>query len=147
MLLSLDEDKKGGFLVLDRGDDIVSSLDGIFALLKERGVVCDFVSLEGIGATDEMTLGFFSLEEGRYIEKNYEGDHEIVSFIGNILKSGDGAIKHHYHVAIASRDGETRSGHLISGKISVTLELALSIKKLALNRVYDEATKCNLIKK
>ena len=69
------------------------------------------------------------IEIGRYDGREYEKElispsSEILSLQGNVsMKEGEPFV--HLHVILADEDMNARGGHLFSGTVSMTIELAL----------------------
>src|SRR3989339_1684823 len=107
---------------LEKGDEIIESLTKLCA---EHGVQSATVS--GIGATDDVEIGFYDPKTEVYISRKFTADNiEIVSLTGNITLRG-GEPFPHIHILIANDDYQTYAGHLLSARISVTCEIILDI--------------------
>ncbi len=79
-------------------------------------------TIKGIGALQEAELGFFSSEKNGYETKSFEGDLEVISFLGNIsLKEGKPFF--HVHVSLGKKDFSVIGGHFVSGTVGATLEV------------------------
>ncbi len=104
---------------LDRGEEICDALCG-FA--REKGLTAG--SIDGIGALQDLELGYFDLSLKGYRRFHLDGSHELLSLMGN-LTMRDGSPFAHLHAVVADRDGEVKGGHLFSGTVSVTAEIFL----------------------
>jgi uncharacterized protein len=111
----------GFFLVLDQGDEV---LEGLTRFATETGVRA--ASLQGIGAVDRLTLGFYDLAATRYLRERWEEDLEVASLIGNIAVV-DGGPFPHVHGVFGRRDFSSIAGHVFEAVVSVTVELAVII--------------------
>ena len=131
--------ERGWFLRLERGEEIHETL-GRF--LAEKGI--GFGAVSAIGALDRAELGLYSLEQGEYLRRLFEGEYELVSLSGN-LSTVDGAPFAHLHVLIADENYEVRGGHLFSGRVSVTCEMDLVVHDGEVPRRDDAATGLKLM--
>jgi len=69
--------------------------------------------INGIGALQNVTLGFYDQVEKKYRSTAIDEPVEIVSLLGNISMK-DGSIFPHCHIAVANREHQTFAGHLMS---------------------------------
>jgi hypothetical protein len=118
---------------LDRGEDVLAELT---AYLHAHGICAGMVS--GIGAVTDIEVGAYVLDEGRYEKVQLDGDHELLSFSGNIAML-DGAAFVHPHVVVSDREGHARGGHLFSAVVAITVELIIIESDLSLSRRMDDA--------
>jgi uncharacterized protein len=109
----------GYFLVLDRGDEVLESLT---RFATETGVRA--ATLQGIGAVDRLTLGFYDLATTSYLRESWAEDLEVASVVGNIAVV-DGGPFPHVHGVFGRRDFSTIGGHVFEAVVSVTLELTV----------------------
>ena len=69
-----------GFMFrFEKGDELMSVL---MKFIADNQIV--FASFTLIGATSDVELGFFSLNDKNYHWKNFTGEYEIVGGVGNI---------------------------------------------------------------
>jgi uncharacterized protein len=106
-------------LKLEPGDEIIETLVGF---LKKHRVRSGF--LTAIGAGEDLTLGCFDLNTKTYHKRTFKGDHEIAALVGNTGWDGENPICH-IHAVISSPKFATFAGHLFSGRVTVTCEVAL----------------------
>jgi len=111
----------GFFLMMDRGDEI---LEGLTRFATETGVRA--ASLQGIGAVDHLTLGFYDLATTTYLRERWEEDLEVASLIGNIAVV-DGGPFPHVHGVFGRRDFSTVGGHVFEAVVSVAVEMTVLI--------------------
>ncbi len=119
------------FAVLGPGDQVISALED---LVSRNGIKA--ASFVAIGAFSSVTLGYFVRPSRSYEHLRYDEQVEVCSLVGNISWL-DGKPKVHAHCVIGFRDGSTRGGHLIEGKVWPTLEVRLEILPTELVRVLD----------
>lgn len=113
---------------LDRGDNIIEKLTA-FAI--ENNIASGKV--QGIGAVDWVKLGFFMYHNKEYIYKEYNEPLEVVSLIGNISYVDEKPFWH-IHGVFSNRDMNTVGGHLVEGRVSLTLELSVQISDTRIER-------------
>lgn len=115
---------------LEKGEEVNASLEKL-ASEHELG----FCAVSGIGALENVTLAYLGDE---LVKHQFQQRHEFMC-AGNIsLKDG----KHfaHIHAWLGSPDKTGKVGHLVSGKVSVTCELVLSVFERNVKRKIDPAT-------
>ena len=66
-------------LRIDRGEEILQAVSQVCEKENIR-----LGTVNGIGAVGEVTLGVFNREKFQYESKEYKGDFEIASCMGNI---------------------------------------------------------------
>jgi len=126
-------------LVFDTGDEVTKEL---LAFSRSRGITA--ASLTGIGAFQDVTLGYFELQQRDYRRIPISEQVEVLSLVGN-LAAGDDGPKLHAHVVVGKRDGTAHGGHLIEGRVRPTLEIVLVETPTRLRRRSDPATGLALI--
>jgi len=117
---------------LDRGEEIMASLT---RLVQEQDLRCG--SLLGIGAVEEVVLGFYDARSGEYLRRTFPGEWELVSLAGNIT-AVDGRPFVHAHAVLSDASFQCRAGHFFSGVVAVTAELHLRAAAVAVHRALDE---------
>ena len=125
---------------IDRTEEVQEKLKDL--ALKEN---IKLASIYGIGATDDFTIGLFSLTKRDYKEKNFKGEFEILSIIGSITTL-DGEYYPHLHISTSDSEGKVYGGHLKSAKISVTCELTINVIDGTVERQKDDYTGINIYK-
>lgn len=123
---------------LEKGDEICASLKKLAAA---EGIKC--ASVTGIGATDDFTVGVFSLEKSEYEKYSFTGNHEITNLTGNLSVMNSEEYVH-LHITCAGDGGAIRGGHLLGAVISLTAEIFVDIKDGVIDRKRDEALGINL---
>lgn len=127
-------------LRLDKGEEVVSSLIELAQREKIRTA-----NISGIGALSETIMGCFNGERKEFVGKEYRGDLELLSLLGNItVKDGEPYI--HLHIAIADETGMTFGGHLKSAIIGMTGEFFVQICDLSVDRRFDDSLGINVFK-
>jgi hypothetical protein len=95
---------------------------------------------QGIGALTKVELAFFCTGPKVYDRRFFNEEYELVCLNGN-LSAHDGLIIPHTHVALGDKNFQTISGHLVSGVVSVTVEILVTTIDLALSRKQDPILK------
>ena len=113
---------------LEKGDEI---FDSINTVIDEADI--KFGWINGIGALEHITLGSYSVEKKDYIKKEFKGEFELTSLVGNITtKNGSPFI--HLHVNVSDEQCNAYGGHLFSGTITATGELIIFLSDSYVNR-------------
>jgi predicted DNA-binding protein with PD1-like motif len=107
----------GFVLRLERGEEIVETLNAFAAAEDVRAGL-----VSGVGAAEQIELGFLVLGKRAYVRRLFAGEHEIAPLAGNFSEL-DGAPFLHAHVTIAGDDFAAYAGHLFRGVVTATLEV------------------------
>jgi len=137
--LKYRKEESGYLIKLSRGDILFES---ILSFGKSEGV--DSAFFWGIGAVEDVVLGYYDLENKEYIKRDFPGVWELVSLTGNLAKADDGPIIH-AHGVLSDPDNKTISGHIFGIKIAATVEIYLVPLKSGLERKFDEETGLKLL--
>jgi predicted DNA-binding protein with PD1-like motif len=117
----VNETPKTYVLVLDKGDEAVSTIHG-FAHDNSIGAA----QITAIGAFSDAVLGFFDWDKKDYRKIPIREQVEVVSFIGDIALGTDGEPSLHPHVVVSRADGSAMGGHLLEAHVRPTLEGVLT---------------------
>jgi predicted DNA-binding protein with PD1-like motif len=104
-------------LVLETGDEVVSTLEGF---LRENNI--NAAAIQGVGALSNGVVGWFSPKDRNYQRIPANGQMEVLSLLGNVALNEDEP-KLHAHVVLGSALGAVIGGHLIEGRVRPTLEV------------------------
>jgi len=126
--------------VFDIGDEIIA---GLTDLVRAEEVTA--ASLTAVGAVREATLGWYDLDEQEYRHIPIQEQAEVLSLIGDVAVGPDGKPAVHAHAVLGLRDGSTRGGHLLSGTVRPTLEVALTESPARLAKTYRPELGLSLI--
>ena len=126
-------------LVFDTGDEVTKEL-----LTFSRANGLEAASFTGIGAFQNVTVGYFDLQKRDYAHIPIGEQVEVLSLVGNVARGDDGP-KLHAHVVVGKRDGSAHGGHLIEARVRPTLEIVLVETPAHLRRRSDPATGLALI--
>jgi predicted DNA-binding protein with PD1-like motif len=107
---------------------------------KNRIMVATFTA---IGALKYAKLGFYDQRTHEYVETLLSAPQEIASCVGNIsMKEGEPFV--HAHAVLADRDGNTKAGHLLEGKVFAAEVHLIELVGTKLVRKNDAATGLSL---
>jgi predicted DNA-binding protein with PD1-like motif len=126
-------------LVFDKGDEPVGELE---RFARDHGVTA--ASFTGIGAFEEVVLGYFDRGRKEYEEIPVREQVEVLSLAGDVAVA-DGEPKVHAHVVLGKRDGTAHGGHLLRGRVWPTLEVILTESRAELRKTHDPETGLALI--
>ncbi len=104
-------------LRLSMGDDL---LDAITRAFRDRSV--RKAAFNVIGAVSHAVLGYYDPKIRQYANRDFSGDWEIVSCMGNVSEK-DGETFVHAHIALADEDYHCVGGHLMPGTEIFAAEL------------------------
>ncbi len=121
-------------VVLDPGEDAVGCL---LAFAQDHRITA--AALTGLGAFQDVTLGFFDIERKEYERIRIDEQVEVVTLVGNFATQ-DGAAKIHPHVVVAKRNGQAFGGHLLEAHVRPTLEVVVTEAPAELRRETDPKT-------
>lgn len=123
---------------LDKGEEVINSLK---KFCSEQKIYLGTVS--GLGAADKIVLGLFNTKTKKYFSKEFSGDFELTSVLGNISQM-NGEVYLHLHANISNENCQVFGGHLTSAKISGTFEGVIEKIDGEVNRKFNEEVGLNL---
>lgn len=126
-------------LRFSKGEELVSTLKEFCIQNK-----ITLGSLTGIGATNQVKIGFFDFSTKQYCSKTFSEDFEITSLIGSISMK-EGEIIPHIHITISSSNFHLYGGHLFEAFISATCEVILETIDGIIDRKLDPSTNLFLL--
>lgn len=127
-------------LIFDAGDEAMA---GLKEFAREHQLSAS--RFTAIGAFQSAILGYFDWESKDYEEIPVDEQVEVLSLLGDVAVK-DGVPKVHAHAVVGRRDGSTRGGHLIAGRVRPTLEVILTESPAHLRKEVDEESGLALIK-
>ena len=123
---------------LEVGDEITDCLK---LLSIREGITA--ATVQGIGAVDNTSIGYYSLEEKKYNSKVYNRQFEMISLNGNIsIKNGEPYL--HLHAAFSDENYSLIAGHLNYAVISITAEIFVTVLSGEISRCVSEKTGLNI---
>jgi predicted DNA-binding protein with PD1-like motif len=128
------------FVRIDKGEELIENLK---AICKELNITLG--SICGIGATDKVTVGLMNTKTKKYQSKEFTGDHEITSVLGNVTTM-NGEIYLHLHITLGNVEHKIIGGHLTSAVISATFEGIIDIIEGQITREYHDEVGLNLLR-
>jgi len=131
--------ENGYFLRLEKGEEVLSSIVQ-FAAKENIGSGAFF----GLGAINNIELGYYDLETRRYERKTFEEDMEVGNITGNIARL-NGKPFVHTHVTVSGKDLKAHTGHLFSAEVALTLELFVFAASVKIERKMDAQLGLNLL--
>lgn len=132
--MKFSETEFGYIVMLEPGEEVLTSLS---SFARARGIGC--AAIQGIGAATELTIGYFDRAQKDYVRKTLVGEYEVLSLSGTI-SSFERDPWVHAHIVVAGPELETMGGHLFSGRVTVTIELALTVSQKRVDRKEDPET-------
>jgi len=126
-------------LVCETGDEPVQEL--LDFAKREKLASGHFT---GIGAFEEVTLGYFDWSRKDYVRIPIHEQVEVLSLVGDIAVEGS-APRVHAHAVVGKRDGTAHGGHLLEARVRPTLEIILVQPPGHLRRRFDPRARLALI--
>jgi predicted DNA-binding protein with PD1-like motif len=106
-------------LVFETGDEAMAGLN---RFAREEAISA--ARFTAIGAFSHVVLGYFDWQRKEYERIPVEEQVEVLALTGDVaLERDEPAV--HVHVVVGRRDGSTRGGHLLEGRVRPTLEVML----------------------
>ena len=116
------------FLTLAKGDYINRTLETIADI---KGVGSAW--LNGIGAIENPEIGLYSMRDRSYHRKQFIGEYELTSLIGNITLKESKPFAHS-HITFSDTDYHVFGGHLFDAKITAAGEFIMHVNKSDITR-------------
>ena len=117
-------------------------VETIHQFLKDNKITSG--SISAIGATDDVTLGYFDIDKKEYVHKRFQEPFEILNLTGNVSMVDNDPFAH-LHIILGREDFSTIGGHLVKANISVTCEIYLTAFDIRIERVLDPETNLKLL--
>lgn len=121
-------------VVLDTGEEAVACL---LDFARQHEITGG--ELTGLGAFQDVTLGFFDTDSKDYERTRLDEQVEVISLVGNFATK-DGEAKLHPHVVVSKRDATAWGGHLLEAHVRPTLEVVVTEVPTQLRRKTDPET-------
>ncbi|OGH13319.1 MAG: hypothetical protein A2687_05005 [Candidatus Levybacteria bacterium RIFCSPHIGHO2_01_FULL_38_26] len=115
-----------------KGEEINESVKKFCEKLdvKNAGIV-------GIGSVENPSLAHYRVDTKKYKEKTFKGIFELTSLVGSVAIF-EGKPLVHNHVTISDEDMNVLGGHLVSGVVSATVEIVLTVFDSSHTKSHDE---------
>lgn len=121
-------------LSLARGESVNESITSFCA---ERRIPHAIVT--GIGAIEDVVIGAYDLQARTYLKRELQGGWEVLALNGNFGWAERTPVLH-VHATLSDMQCNVLGGHLFSARVHVTLEIALLVGTVPLQRADDAAT-------
>ena len=127
-----DSPERSWVLVFQHGDAVVEGLVGFAGRERISGA-----RLWGIGAFEEVELGFYRKDRRDYERFGFREELEVLSLNGNLGVTEEGP-RVHAHVVVGRSEGSAHGGHLFEARVGPTLEAFVVESPVELRRELDE---------
>ena len=120
------------FISLQTGDEIIESITKIF---KEEKFYSGMIN--GIGAINQVELGFYNLESKKYKKEFFKDDYELTSLMGNIALKDEQPFVH-IHINMSDDNFGVLGGHLFSAVTAASAEVIILLDDQSIKRQLDQ---------
>ena len=117
---------------IDKGEYVNASL---LRVCRENDF--KFSWINGIGAILDPEVGYFDINKKDYVKKQFRGDYELTSLIGNVSIKEDQLFVHS-HVTFTDIDFRAFGGHLFDCKVAAAAEFIISSGDERIVREYSD---------
>lgn len=125
---------------IDRGEEILAAVREIAGAEHIQ-----LASVSALGATNDFTVGVYSVDEKQYHANDYKGNFEIVSLTGTI-NTMDGEFYTHLHMSAGDEKGQVFGGHLNRAVVSAVCEMVITVIDGVVDRRFSEEIGLNLFR-
>jgi hypothetical protein len=130
----------GGLLArFDPGEKLPS---GIVELCTKFRIPA--ATAQGIGALEDIELGYYDLAAKSYERLHLAGSWELVG-LTSFVSTWEEKLFAHTHVVVSGRDFAAKGGHLFGGTVSITVELRVHAISKEIRRVMNPATGLHML--
>ena len=120
------------FISLQTGDEIIESITNV---LKEEKIYSGMIN--GIGAINQVELGFYNLESKKYKKESFNNDYELTSLMGNIALKDEVPFVH-IHINMSDDNFKVLGGHLFSAVTAASVEVIILLNNQSIKRKLDQ---------
>lgn len=125
---------------IDRGEEILAAVGEIAGAEHIQ-----LASVSALGATNDFTVGVYSVDEKQYHANDFKGNFEIVSLTGTI-NTMDGEFYTHLHMSAGDEKGQVFGGHLNRAVVSAVCEMVITVIDGVVDRRFSEEIGLNLFR-
>ena len=125
---------------IDRGEEILAAVGEIAGAEHIQ-----LASVSALGATNDFTVGVYSVDEKQYHANDFKGNFEIVSLTGTI-NTMDGEFYTHLHMSAGDEKGQVFGGHLNRAVVSAVCEMVITVIDGVGDRRFSEEIGLNLFR-
>lgn len=127
---------------LDRGERLSEAMEQFFA---ESDTQILGASVTGVGAAEQLTLGFYDLDSKEYVWRDFASMYEITGLLGTIARDEHDNLMLHLHGTFSDRTYQVVGGHVKDFVVGGTCELFIHVTYQPLKRKLDEQTGLKLL--
>jgi len=132
---------EGGYIVrVERGEELIGALK---TLMEQEQIGSGTVT--GLGATSLARLGIYDIEARVYVDRTFEGDHEICNLTGS-LSWHDGTPFPHVHMVLTDFELRAVGGHCFEALAGVTIEVFVRCFEGRVEREMDDGLGLHLMR-
>jgi len=124
--------QKGYIIKLSRGEKVIETLT---QFCGEHDIKSGI--FHGIGAVNNVEMGYYDLAKREYFFKRYLEAMEVVSMTGNVALVEDKPFLH-VHTVLSDTDNHAYGGHVKEAEVAVTLEVYFTDYEVSLERTLDD---------
>lgn len=89
--------------------------------------------INGLGAISDVEIGYWDIEEKKYVKQKFNKDYELISLIGNItLLDNESFI--HTHISFSDTEFKVFGGHMFDAKVIAAAEFCIFLSNYDLHR-------------
>ena len=104
------------FITLSKGEEINQTIE---SYAKDNNIGSAWIN--GIGAIADPVIGFYSMDSMSYHRKEFKGEYELTSLVGNITMK-EGKQFSHTHITFSGNNYQVFGGHLFDARITAAGE-------------------------
>ena len=125
---------------IDRGEEILAAVREIAGAEHIQ-----LASVSALGATNDFTVGVYSVDEKQYHANDFKGNFEIVSLtVFNDTTTTE--IYTHLHMSAGDEKGQVFGGHLNRAVVSAVCEMVITVIDGVVDRSLSEEIGLNLFR-
>ena len=125
---------------IDRGEEILAAVKEI-----SEAEHIQLASVSALGATNDFTVGVYSVDEKQYHANDFKGNFEIVSLTGTI-NTMNGEFYTHLHMSAGDEKGQVFGGHLNRAVVSAVCEMVITVIDGVVDRRFSQEIGLNLFR-
>jgi predicted DNA-binding protein with PD1-like motif len=123
----------GGFVVrVETGEELIGALK---TLMEQEQIGSGTVT--GLGATSFARLGIYDVDAKVYVDRSFDGVHEICNLTGS-LSWYDGAPFPHVHMVLSDFELQAIGGHCFEALAGATIEVFVRSFSERIDRAMDD---------
>jgi uncharacterized protein len=128
------KDGKNHVVILERGEDVIPAME---KYCTDQKITSGFFT--GIGAVNNIEVGYYDFEKREYHFRAEEGDFEVASMDGNIALFNDKPFIHvHAVLSRCDKTLECIGAHIKKANVAVTLELFITEMSAPITRMHND---------